>query len=113
MAVAKARVASELLKPEATSARDLAADAAVTALLDHLAEELARISRKRLDVTPLAFRKNSVERERGLARTGQASDDHQLVAWDFDGDVFQVVDACAHDSYGIGRHIKPLGVQRL
>ncbi len=42
MAVAKARVASELLEPEPTSARDPAADAAVTALLDHLAEELAQ-----------------------------------------------------------------------
>lgn len=42
MAVTKARVASELLKPEATSVRDPAADAAVTALLDHLAEELAQ-----------------------------------------------------------------------
>ena len=42
MVVAKARAASALLKPEATSARDLAADAAVTALLDHLAEELAQ-----------------------------------------------------------------------
>ena len=42
MAVAKARLASELLEPEPVSARDPAADAAVTALLDHLAEELAR-----------------------------------------------------------------------
>jgi hypothetical protein len=42
MAVTKARVASELLEGEPTSARDPAADAAVTALLDHLAEELAR-----------------------------------------------------------------------
>lgn len=42
MAVTKARVASELLKLEATSVRDPAADAAVTALLDHLAEELAQ-----------------------------------------------------------------------
>lgn len=42
MAVTKARVASELLEPEATSVRDPVADAAVTALLDHLAEELAR-----------------------------------------------------------------------
>ncbi|HEX8837626.1 MAG TPA: hypothetical protein VF748_11870 [Candidatus Acidoferrum sp.] len=42
MAVTKARVASELLEPEATSAGDPAADAAVTALLDHLAEELAQ-----------------------------------------------------------------------
>jgi hypothetical protein len=42
MAVTKARVASELLECEPTSARDPAADAAVTALLGHLAEELAR-----------------------------------------------------------------------
>lgn len=42
MAVTKACVASELLKPEATSVRDPAADVAVTALLDHLAEELAQ-----------------------------------------------------------------------
>lgn len=42
MAVTKAHVASELLEPEATSVRDPVADAAVTALLDHLAEELAR-----------------------------------------------------------------------
>jgi hypothetical protein len=42
MAVTKARVASELLEREPTSARDPAANAAVTALLDHLAEELAR-----------------------------------------------------------------------
>jgi len=42
MAVTKARVASELLEPEPTAARDPAADPAVTALLDHLAEELAQ-----------------------------------------------------------------------
>lgn len=42
MAVTKVRVASELLEPEATSVRDPAVDAAVTALLDHLAEELAQ-----------------------------------------------------------------------
>lgn len=42
MAVTKARVASELLELEATSVRDPVADAPVTALLDHLAEELAR-----------------------------------------------------------------------
>ncbi len=42
MAVAKARVASERWEPQPPSARDPAADAAWTALLDHLAEELAR-----------------------------------------------------------------------
>jgi hypothetical protein len=39
--VSRARVAFELLELEQTSARD-PADAAMTALLDHLAEELAR-----------------------------------------------------------------------
>ena len=42
MAATKARVASELLEPEASSVRDRAADTALTALLDHLAEELAQ-----------------------------------------------------------------------
>jgi hypothetical protein len=42
MAVARARVASELLEPEPTPARNGVADAAVTELLDHSAEELAR-----------------------------------------------------------------------
>jgi hypothetical protein len=41
MAVANAHVASELLEPE-PPARNSAADMALTALLDHLAEELAR-----------------------------------------------------------------------
>jgi hypothetical protein len=41
MAVSRARVAFELLEPERTS-RDPAADTAMAALLDHLAEELAR-----------------------------------------------------------------------
>jgi hypothetical protein len=38
---ARAHPAFELLEPERTS-RDPSADAAITALLDHLAEELAR-----------------------------------------------------------------------
>lgn len=42
MAVSTARVASELLEPEPALARDPAADTAMTALLDHLAEELAK-----------------------------------------------------------------------
>lgn len=42
MALAKSGVAFGLLEPELNSARDSAAHAAVTALLDHLAEELAR-----------------------------------------------------------------------
>jgi hypothetical protein len=41
MAVTKVRVTSEWLEPEPTSSGDPAADAALTALLDHLAEELA------------------------------------------------------------------------
>jgi hypothetical protein len=42
MTVSKAHVTSEPLEPEPTSAQDSAAGAAVMALLDHLAEELAR-----------------------------------------------------------------------
>ena len=78
--------------------------------LVHLAQELARVRRQALDVAPLALGIDGVEGEAALARAGQAGDDHQPVAWQFDGDVLQVVFAGAADdefflghwSYGHG-----------
>ncbi len=59
--------------------------------LVHLAEELARVSGKRLDVAPLPLGIDGIEGQGGLARAGEAGDDHQLVPGDFDRDVFEVV----------------------
>ena len=59
-------------------------------LLHHL-QELPRIGRQRLDVAALAFGIDGVERERGFAGARQAREHHQLVARNFDVDVFQIV----------------------
>ncbi len=65
--------------------------------LVHLVEELAGVRRQRLDVAALALGVDRVERERRLARTRQPGDHHELVAWDVDVDVLQVVLARALD----------------
>ncbi len=48
--------------------------------LVHLTEELTGVGRQRLDVAPLAFGVDGVERQRRLARAGQAREDDQAVA---------------------------------
>ena len=55
--------------------------------LVHLAEELARVGAQRLDVAALALGVDRVERERRLARPGQARDDHERVARQGERDV--------------------------
>src|SRR5207237_352942 len=57
----------------------------------HLVEELARVSRERLDIFALALGVNRVEGKRRFPRTAQASDDHQFVARDFEREVLEVV----------------------
>ena len=59
--------------------------------LFHLAEEHARVARKRLDVPPLPLRVNRIEGERGLARAGKARQHDELVARQLHADVFEVV----------------------
>ena len=63
--------------------------------LFHHRQELAGIGRQRLDVAPLPFRKDRVERQRRLARTRQPGDHDQLVTRQVKVDVFQVMGACA------------------
>ena len=75
----------------------------------HLLEELPRVGRQRLDVAPLPFGVDRVERERRLARSGQAGDHHQLVARDVDVDVLQVVDARAAHRNPVVSHREGLG----
>ena len=66
--------------------------------LVHLPEELAGVGGKRFHVAALAFRENGVERQGGLAGTGQTSQDDQFIARDFDADVLEVVFARADDA---------------
>jgi len=65
--------------------------------LVHQLQELAGVGRQALDVAPLAFGVQRVERQRRLARARQAGDHHQLVARDVEVDVLEVVGARAAD----------------
>ena len=53
--------------------------------------ELSRIGIKGFEITTLAFAEDDVERERRLARTRDARDDREPIAWQLDVDVLQVV----------------------
>ena len=71
----------------------------------HQAEELARVGRERLDVAALPLGVDGVERQARLAGAGQPGDHHQLIAWDLQVDVLQVVLARAtHDEFVL-RHM--------
>ena len=59
--------------------------------LVHLAEELAGVRRQRLDVAALALGEDRVERERRLARAGEAGEHDQGVARQVERDVLEVV----------------------
>ena len=75
--------------------------------LVHLAEELAGVGRQRLDVAALALGEDRVERERGLARPGQAGEDDQAVPREVEGDVLEVVLAGAADDQLVLRGGRP------
>jgi len=69
--------------------------------LVHLAEELAGIGGKGLDVAPLALGIDGVEGEGRLARAGKSRKYDELVAGDGDVDVFEVVLARPPDGDGV------------
>lgn len=66
--------------------------------LFHPFEELAGISRKRLNVAALSFGIDGVKSEGGFARTADTRDDGNRIVWDFDGNVAQIVNAGASDA---------------
>ena len=78
----------------------------------HLLEKLAGIRGQRLDVASLPFGVDGVERERRLARTRQAGDDHQLVPRQVDVDVLQVMDTRAANRDPVVRHAASAGKKR-
>ena len=67
--------------------------------LVHLAQELARVGRQRLDVAALALGVDRVEGEARLARSGQARDHDQRIARQPQVEVLEVVLARARDDY--------------
>ena len=73
--------------------------------LVHLAEELPRVGRERLDVAPLSLGVDRVERQRRLARAGQPGEHDQLVAWQLEIDVAEVVLTGAADGDRVGHRL--------
>ena len=66
--------------------------------LVHLPEELARIRRQRLDVSPLPLGVDRVKRQRRLPGPGKPRDHGHRPARDLDRDVLQVVLSCSRDN---------------
>ncbi len=59
-------------------------------LLHHF-QELAGIGGQGFHIPPLTLGINRVERQRGFAGSGKASQHHQLIAGDFETDVLEIV----------------------
>ncbi len=70
----------------------------------HEAEELPRVGGERLDVSPLAFRVDGIEGQRGLARPRQPRNDREAVPRDGDVHVAEVVLARAADDQCVFCH---------
>ena len=69
----------------------------VNVRLVHYPKELVDLGGERLDVSPLPFGVQRVERERRFARSRDARDDDELVPGDRDADIFEVVLAGTFD----------------
>ena len=92
----RARIARGIFLADRNGRGD-AGDFVHVRLLDSF-EKLPRVGGKRLDVTPLAFGVKRVEREAGLARTGNARHDRDRVVRNDEIDVLQVVYTSAADA---------------
>ena len=64
----------------------------------HAVEELPRIGRKGLDITPLTFGVQGVEHQAGLARAARPGDDRELAGTDVQVEVLEIVLTCSADA---------------
>ena len=97
-----ARVAAGRLLLDADGRRQTAE--VIDVRLLELAEELARVGRQRLHITPLSLRIERVEGQRRLARSAHAGEDDEAVARQVEVDVTEVVFARAADDDGAVIH---------
>src|SRR5574340_725690 len=87
------RIARGILLPDGYRGRD--SRNFVNVRLFHALEELARVSRERLDVSALPFRIDGVESQRRFSRAADAGNHGEGVVRDFHGYVLEVMDARA------------------
>jgi hypothetical protein len=69
-----------------------------------LIEKLPGIGGKRFDIFALALGKDGIERERRFAAAAEAGDDDELIARDIDGDILEIVLACAANTDDFQTH---------
>src|SRR4029077_2354873 len=72
--------------------------------LFHFIEELPRISRETLNVSPLSLSKRSIKSERGFSRATQAGNNHQLLPWNFHVQILQIMLAGTANFDNLRRH---------
>ena len=70
----------------------------------HLPQELAGIGGERLDVAALALGEDRVEGQTALPRAGEPGDDDQLISWNDDVDIFEIMFASATNNNPVLRH---------
>ena len=68
-----------------------------------LMQKLPGVNRKALDILPLPFGIQRVERQRAFARAARARDDDEAIARDVEIDVLQIVNPRAANPNGVGR----------
>ena len=68
------------------------------------AQKLPGIGRKGFDIAALALGKDGVKRQRRFSRTGEAGENHHLVARDLEIDVLQIMFSRPTDYYFIFMH---------
>ena len=81
----------------------------------HAVQKLARVGAEGFDVAALAFGKQGVKHQAGLARTAGAGHHRPLAGADVHIQIFQVVLACAPDADhtgGVGHHVQASGDRR-
>ena len=78
--------------------------------LVHLAEELPGVGRQALHVTALALGVDGVERQAGLARSGQPGEHDQPIAGKLDGYVLEVVLAGSANDQFVSRHLARVSI---
>ena len=77
-----------------------------------MARELAGVRRHRVEETPLAFGKDHIKGEGGLAGSGETGDHDELIVRDRDVDVFEIMVAEAVDG-DLGLGSRDVGFGRL
>ncbi len=70
---------------------------------------LSCVSRQAFNEPALSFREQNVEGQGALSRSGKTRDDDELVPWNVDREVLQVVVACSQDLYGISVVVRTAG----